>query len=76
MAGYEASTARKFYSAMRNGSRSVDAHEKTVKLDPNYHDGLSLLGMYDYIVGSLPFMYKALAAVVGLAETNNAALRA
>src|SRR5882672_3519190 len=65
MAGYEASTARKFYSAMRNGSRSVDAHEKTVKLDPNYHDAYLSLGMYDYIVGSLPFMYKALAAVVG-----------
>jgi tetratricopeptide (TPR) repeat protein len=65
MAGYEASTARKFYSAMRNGSRSVDAHEKTVKLDPNYHDAYLSLGMYDYIVGSLPFMYKALAAIVG-----------
>ncbi|HEU0185913.1 MAG TPA: tetratricopeptide repeat protein [Blastocatellia bacterium] len=65
MAGYEASTARKFYSAMRNGSRSVDAHEKTVKIDPNYHDAYLSLGMYDYIVGSLPFMYKALAAVVG-----------
>ncbi|HEY6403020.1 MAG TPA: hypothetical protein VI479_16495, partial [Blastocatellia bacterium] len=65
MAGYEASTARKFYSAMRNGSRSVDAHEKTVKINPNYHDAYLSLGMYDYIVGSLPFMYKALAAVVG-----------
>jgi tetratricopeptide (TPR) repeat protein len=65
MAGYEASTARKFYSAMRNGSRSVDAHEKTVKLDPSYNDAYLSLGMYDYIVGSLPFMYKALAAVVG-----------
>jgi hypothetical protein len=65
MAGYEASTARKFFSAMRNGSRSVDAHEKTVKLDPNYYDAYLSLGMYDYIVGSLPFMYKALAAVVG-----------
>jgi tetratricopeptide (TPR) repeat protein len=65
MAGYEASTARKFFSAMRNGSRSVDAHEKTVKLDPNYHDAYLSLGMYDYIVGSLPFMYKALASIVG-----------
>src|SRR5215471_3407819 len=66
MAGYEASTARKFFSAMRNGSRCVDAHEKTVKLDPNYYDAYLTLGMYDYIVGSLPFMYKALAAVVGV----------
>ncbi len=66
MAGYEASTARKFYSAMRNGSRSVDAHEKTLKLNPNYYDAYLSVGMYDYIVGSLPFMYKALVAVVGV----------
>ncbi len=66
MAGYEASTARKFYSAMRNGSRSVDAHEKTLKLNPNYYDAYLSVGMYDYIVGSLPFMYKALAAVAGV----------
>src|SRR5262249_56189810 len=66
MAGYEASTARKFYSAMRNGSRSVDAHEKTLKLDPNYYDAYLSVGMYDYIVGSLPFMYKAFAAIAGV----------
>ncbi|MGH9935419.1 MAG: tetratricopeptide repeat protein, partial [Blastocatellia bacterium] len=66
MAGYEASTARKFYSAMRNGSRSVDAHEKTLKLNPNYYDAYLSVGMYDYIAGSLPFMYKALAAIVGV----------
>src|SRR5215475_10867848 len=65
MAGYEASTARKFFSAIRNGSRGVDAHEKTVKLDPNYYDAYLSLGMYDYIVGSLPFVYKALAALGG-----------
>ena len=66
MAGYEASTARKFYSAMRNGSRSVDAHEKTLKLNPNYYDAYLSVGMYDYIVGNLPFMYKAMAAIVGV----------
>ena len=66
MAGYEASTARKFYSAMRNGSRSVDAHEKTLKLNPNYYDAYLTVGMYDYIVGSLPFMYKAFAAIAGV----------
>jgi len=66
MAGYEASTARKFFAAMRNGSRSVDAHEKTLKLNANYYDAYLSVGMYDYIVGNLPFMYKALAAVAGV----------
>ncbi|MBK7601611.1 MAG: DUF3808 domain-containing protein [Acidobacteria bacterium] len=66
MAGYEASTARKFFAAMRNGSRSVDAHEKVVKLRPDYNDAYLSIGLYDYIVGSLPFAYKALAAVAGV----------
>jgi len=66
MAGYEASTARKFFSAMRNGSRCVDAHEKVLKLKPDYYDAYLSIGVYDYIVGSLPFSYKFLASMVGV----------
>ncbi|MGH9833984.1 MAG: tetratricopeptide repeat protein [Blastocatellia bacterium] len=66
MAGYEASTARKFFAAMRNGSRSVDAHEKVLKLKPDYYDAYLSVGMYDYIVGTLPFGYKAIAAIAGI----------
>jgi hypothetical protein len=66
MAGYEASTARKFIAAMRNGSRSVDAHEKVLKLKPDYYDAYLSVGMYDYIVGNLPFIYKSLAAIAGV----------
>ncbi|MCI0336437.1 MAG: DUF3808 domain-containing protein [Acidobacteria bacterium] len=66
MAGYEASVARKFFAAMRNGSRSVDAHQKVLKLKPDYYDAYLSVGMYDYIVGSLPFAYKAIAAIAGV----------
>jgi tetratricopeptide (TPR) repeat protein len=66
MAGYEASTARKFFAAMRNGSRSVDAHQKVLKLQPEYYDAYLSVGMYDYIVGTLPFAYKAIAAIAGV----------
>jgi tetratricopeptide (TPR) repeat protein len=66
MAGYEASTARKFFSAMRNGSRCVDAHEKVLKLRPDYYDAYLTVGLYDYIVGSLPFGYKVMATMVGI----------
>jgi len=66
MAGYEASTARKFFAAMRNGSRSVDAHQKVLKLKPDYYDAYLSVGMYDYVVGSLPFAYKAIATLIGI----------
>jgi tetratricopeptide (TPR) repeat protein len=66
MAGYEASVVRKFFAAMRNGSRAVDAHEKVLKLKPDYHDANLSVGMYDYIVGGLPFAYKAMATLIGI----------
>jgi tetratricopeptide (TPR) repeat protein len=65
MAGYEASTARKFFTALRNGSRSVDAHQKVLKLNPDYYDAYLSVGMYDYILGNLPFTYKAIATIAG-----------
>jgi tetratricopeptide (TPR) repeat protein len=65
MGGYEASTARRFFAAVRNGSRSVDAHQKVLKLKPDYYDAYLSVGMYDYVVGSLPFAYKAIAAIAG-----------
>lgn len=71
MAGYEASVARKFFAAMRNGSRSVDAHEKVLKLKPDYYDAYLSVGMYDYIVGNLPFVYKALATLAGVRGNKN-----
>src|SRR5262249_56508960 len=57
---------RKFFSAMRNGSRCVDAHEKVLKLKPDYYDAYLSIGVYDYIVGNLPFSYKFLASMVGV----------
>ncbi|QQS46230.1 MAG: hypothetical protein IPM66_20315 [Acidobacteriota bacterium] len=66
MAGYEATVARKFFGALRNGSRGVDAHEKVLKLDPEYVDAYVSVGMYDYIVGNLPFGYRALVAIAGI----------
>lgn len=65
-AGYDASVARKFFSAVRNGSRSVDLHQKVIKINPNYYDAYLSLGMYNYIVATLPFPLKALAAMSGV----------
>lgn len=66
LAGYEASTARKFFAAMRNGSRNVDLHQKVVELKPDYHDAYLAIGTYHYILGTLPFYMKALAAIGGM----------
>jgi tetratricopeptide (TPR) repeat protein len=66
LAGYEASMARAFMSALRHGSKAVDLHEKALALDPSLADAYLTLGMYHYVVGSLPLPVKLLVAVGGV----------
>ena len=36
-----------------------------IKLDPNFHDAELTIGMYDYIVGTLPLPVRMLASITG-----------
>ncbi len=65
-ASYTASTMRKFKDALRDGTRGVDYHRKVVEIDPNYVDAYLSIGMYDYIVGTLPWPVKMVLAVGGV----------
>jgi hypothetical protein len=55
---FEAAVERRFFGALRDSKDSVDLHHKVLKLDPNYHDAEITIGMYDYIVGGLPWIAK------------------
>jgi tetratricopeptide (TPR) repeat protein len=66
LGGYEASVARAFLSALKHGNKSVDLHEKVLKLDPKYNDAYMTVGVYHYVVGSLPFAVKVLVALGGV----------
>jgi hypothetical protein len=56
---------RSFMSALRNGSDSVDHHRDLLKIDPNYTDAKVTVGMYDYVVGTLPPVVKLGATMLG-----------
>jgi hypothetical protein len=64
-AAFAAGVQRSFMSALRDGSRSVDRHRDVVKLDPEFHDAELTIGLYDYVVGSLPLPVKLLASLRG-----------
>jgi hypothetical protein len=57
---------RSFMSALRNGSDSVDHHRDLLKIDPNYTDAKVTIGMYDYVVGTLPPIVKLGATFLGV----------
>jgi hypothetical protein len=64
-AAFEAGVQRSFMSALRDGSRSVDRHRDVLQLDPSFHDAELTIGLYDYVVGSLPLPVKILASMTG-----------
>lgn len=66
LAAYEATILRERVSAARKAKAARDAHLEVLKLDPNFHDARAAVGIYNYAVGSLPWLVRAGLSVVGL----------
>jgi len=66
VAGYEATVKRSFMAALRNGSRGVDLHRDVMKLCSDCIDAQLSVGMYNYVVGSLPLAVKIVAFIGGV----------
>ena len=64
-ASFAATLERRFIAALRDGSSGVDRHREVIKLDPNFHDAELSIGLYDYIVGTLPLAAKLVASIAG-----------
>jgi hypothetical protein len=62
---FEEGVERRHYSALRDGYEAVTKHRRVLELDPTYVDAQVTIGMYDYIIGSLPLPVKLLAGVFG-----------
>jgi tetratricopeptide (TPR) repeat protein len=66
VAGYEATVKRSFLPALRNGSKGVGLHREIMKKDPSCIDAQLSVGMYNYVVGSLPLAVKMLVFLGGV----------
>lgn len=64
-AAFAATVERRFIAALSSGSSGVEAQRDVLKLDPNFHDAELTIGMYDYIVGTLPLPVRMLASIAG-----------
>jgi hypothetical protein len=63
---FTASVERRFLAASRDAASASDRHREVLKLDPGFHDAELTIGMYDYVVGSLPLPLKMLATIGGV----------
>jgi tetratricopeptide (TPR) repeat protein len=64
-AAFAATVERRFIAALSSGSSGVETQRDVLKLDPNFHDAELTIGMYDYIVGTLPLPVRMLASIAG-----------
>ncbi len=64
-ASFEEAVERRHIAALKDGNDSVDNHREVLKLDPNYVDVGITIGLYEYVVGSLPLPFKIVAGITG-----------
>jgi hypothetical protein len=64
-ASFAATVERRFVAALRSGVSGVEIHRNVIKLDPAFHDAELTIGIYDYIVGTLPLPVRMLASIAG-----------
>src|SRR5215208_165052 len=64
-AAFEEAVERRHFAALRDGNDAVNHHREVLKLDPKYIDAQITIGLYEYVVGSLPLPVKILAGATG-----------
>ena len=65
-ATYVAMVERGFVSALKLALSAKNDNAKALQLDPNYVDAKLVVGVYQYVVGALPFGFKMLVGIVGI----------
>jgi tetratricopeptide (TPR) repeat protein len=75
MAGYDATVKRSFFSALRNSSKGTGLHRKLLEIDPSFVDAKMSVGLYNYVIGSLPVMVKILVFFGGVRGSKQDGLK-
>jgi tetratricopeptide (TPR) repeat protein len=65
-AAFAGAVERRFMTALRSGSKSVDHHREVLKLSPEFRDAELTIGLQDYIIGSLPLPLKMMVGTMGV----------
>jgi len=74
-AAFEEAVERRHYAALRDGNDAVDHHREVLKLDPKYIDAQITIGLYEYVVGSLPLPVKIIAGATGFRGSKKRGLK-
>ncbi len=62
---YHLTLEKSTMAALSDAKEAQKYHAQLLRLDPNYVDAYWVVGTYDYIVASLPWYTRAIAALIG-----------
>lgn len=74
-ATYAALIEHAWFSALRNALGARRDHEKVLELQPDNIDARLIVGVHNYVVGSLPWGLKATSSAVGLGGNKEKGLQ-
>lgn len=68
---YIAMAERAFHDGFSLASKAKDDEERVLQLAPGYVDAKLVTGVYQYVVGALPFPFKILVGFVGISGSKS-----
>jgi tetratricopeptide (TPR) repeat protein len=60
-----------WFAALRNAVGARHDHERVLELDPKYSDAKMVVGIHNYVMGSISWPIKVAAAVAGLSGSKS-----
>jgi tetratricopeptide (TPR) repeat protein len=71
---YLAMVQRGFGAGFRQAMKARDDEQRVLQLDPNYVDAKLVVGVYEYVVGALPWPFKLLIGFAGVTGSKSTGL--
>jgi tetratricopeptide (TPR) repeat protein len=71
---YVAMVERAFGAGFRLATKARDDDARVLEMDPNYVDAKLVVGIYEYVVGALPWPFKLLIGFAGITGSKSRGL--
>ncbi len=74
-ATYLALVEKAWFAALRSAIAARHDHEKVLEMQPDFADAKTIVGVHNYVAGSLPWAIKVAVSVVGLSGSKQKGLK-
>ena len=74
-ANYSFLVKKNWIDALTDAAAARKMHNRAIEIDPNFTDARLVLGIHEYVAGSLPWALRMLGSVAGVPADRNEAIR-